>query len=469
MDKGGGAPFRPEGADRKREYINMVKGMHTHRKPRYCIITFGCQMNENDSEKIAGMLEEMGYAESETPEESDVLIYNTCCVREHAEQKVYGRLGAAKNLKEKNPSLVVAVFGCMMQQEKTVEKIRKSFTHVDIVFGTHNGHKFPELLYKHLKTGEQIIEIWESGDKLTEGLPVKRKGRVKAWVAVMTGCDNFCSYCVVPYVRGRERSRKPEEIINEVRMLACHGYKEVTLLGQNVNSYGKDLGRGIDFPGLLHDIDGIEGIERIRFMTSHPRDMSDKLIKAMSECLKVCEHLHLPVQAGSTRTLERMNRGYGKEQYLELVGRIRERIPGIALTTDIMVGFPGETDEDFEDTVDILEKVRFDTAFTFIYSKRAGTSAAGFEGQVPEEVKKIRFQKLLEVQNRISRELNEKLPGTEAEVLVEGRSKTDEDFLSGRTRTNKVVNFKGSDKLIGKLVNVRIAEAHTWSLTGELL
>jgi tRNA-2-methylthio-N6-dimethylallyladenosine synthase len=451
------------------EYIQRMKELNVGRILKYNVITFGCQMNENDSEKLSGMLIEMGYIEAESTEESDLIIYNTCCVRENAELKVFGHIGALKKLKRQKPDMVIAVCGCMMQQEEVVNHIRKVYKHVDLIFGTHNLYKFPELLFKTVDSNESIIDIWDSHGSIIEGIPIERKNSVKAWVTVMYGCNNFCTYCIVPYVRGRERSRKIQDIVEEVKNLAQEGFKEVTLLGQNVNSYGKDIDDGKDFADLLYNIDKIDGIERIRFMTSHPKDLSERLVFAMRDCRKVCEHLHLPIQAGSTKVLKEMNRAYTKEEYLELVQMVRENIPGIALTTDIIVGFPEESDEDFDDTIDVLEKVRYDSAYTFLYSKRAGTPAAKRARQVDEEVKKKRFNRLLEVQNKISKEINEKLMGVEMEVLVEGLSKNSKNTYTGRTRTNKVVNFPGNKDMIGKLVKVKIDKIQTWSLEGRVI
>jgi len=458
-----------EDVNRQIGFIHNIKELNGGKLKKYTISTFGCQMNENDSERLAGMLSAAGYIETDKVNESDLIIYNTCCVRENAELKVYGHLGALKKLKRDNPDLVIAVCGCMMQQKEVVDHIRNTYRHVDLIFGTHNLYKFPELLYGAMISRKTVIEVLDADGYVAEGLPIERKDGIKAWVTIMYGCNNFCSYCIVPYVRGRERSRNPEEIINEVRMLGRQGYKEITLLGQNVNSYGKDLKDDYSFARLLHYINDVEGIERIRFMTSHPKDLSDELITAMRDCKKVCEHLHLPIQAGSTRILEEMNRKYTKEQYMELVSRVREHVPGIAVTTDIIVGFPGESDEDFEHTVDVLQKVRYDFAYTFLYSKRTGTPAAKMEQQVSDEVMKQRFDRLLEVQNAISKEINEKLIGQEVEVLVEGLSKNSIKKYTGRTRTNKIVNFIGSSEMIGRLVKVRIEKVQTWSLEGNII
>ncbi len=457
------------------KYIEMLKDYNQTRiketgKPvKYIIETFGCQMNENDSERLSGMLSEMGYSESVKRAESDLVIFNTCCVRENAEQKVYGHLGALKKLKEKNPELIIAICGCMMQQPEVVEHIKKVYKHVDIVFGTHNLYKFPELLNTAIDTKATVINVWDSTGSIAENMPITRKDSLKAWVTVMYGCNNFCSYCIVPYVRGRERSRSMEEIKNEVQKLAQEGCKEITLLGQNVNSYGKDLAGEYTFAGLLRELNTIEGIERIRFMTSHPKDLSDELIYAIRDCEKVCEHLHLPVQAGSTKILDDMNRRYTKEQYLELLEKVKTHIPGIALSTDIIVGFPGETEEDFAETLDVVAKARFDMAYTFLYSKRTGTPAATKEDQVSEETKKERFDRLLALQNTISREINDELLGKEVEVLVEGLSKSSKTTYTGRTRENKIVNFKGSPEIVGKLVTVKIDTIQTWSLVGKVV
>lgn len=438
-------------------------------KKRFYLQSFGCQMNENDSERLAGMLSEMGYVENNKIEGSRLIIFNTCCVRENAELKVYGHLGALKKLKTDNPDLIIAICGCMMQQKEVVEHIKSKYRHVDLIFGTHNLYKFPELLYNAVNSKETLVDIWEATGSIAEGMPIERKDRVKAWVTIMYGCNNFCSYCIVPYVRGRERSRDINDIVNEVTTLGRQGYKEITLLGQNVNSYGKESGGNNSFAGLLKELNRVDGIERIRFMTSHPKDLSDELIYAMRDLDKVCRHLHLPVQAGSTRILQDMNRKYTKEDYLELARKVKENIPGIAMTTDIIVGYPGETEEDFNETLDVLEKVRFDFAFTFLYSKRTGTPAARSLEQVDEEVKKERFEKLLKVQNKISKEINDKLLGQELEVLVEGLSRNSIRTYTGRTSTNKVVNFEGTGDMVGKLLRVKIENIQTWSLGGSVV
>ncbi len=451
-----------------RDY-NQARIFRLGRPVKYNIETFGCQMNENDSERLSGMLSEMGYSESAKRTDSDLIIFNTCCVRENAEQKVYGHLGALKKLKENNPELIIAICGCMMQQPEVVEHIRKVYRHVDIVFGTHNLYKFPQLLNTAVESSGTVIDVWDSTGSIAENMPITRKESLKAWVTVMYGCNNFCSYCIVPYVRGRERSRDIEEIRNEVVKLAREGCREITLLGQNVNSYGQDLEGDYSFAGLLRELDRIDGIERIRFMTSHPKDLSEELIYAMRDYKKVCGHLHLPVQAGSTKILEKMNRKYSKEQYLELVEKVRKHIPDISLSTDIIVGFPGETEEDFAETLDVVAKARFDMAYTFLYSKRTGTPAAKAADQIPEEIKKERFDRLLDLQNSVSRHINDRLLGKEVEVLVEGLSKSSKTTYTGRTRENKIVNFKGNPNLVGSLVRVKIDTVQTWSLLGKLV
>jgi tRNA-2-methylthio-N6-dimethylallyladenosine synthase len=430
--------------------------------------SFGCQMNENDSEKLSGMLEAMGYMHTDKLEDSDLVLYNTCCVRENAELKVYGHLGALKAMKERNKDMVIAVCGCMMQQKTVVEHLMKKYRHVDLIFGTHNIHKFPELLHKAIHSDSTVADVESSEGSIAEGVPIKREQGVKAWLTIMYGCNNFCSYCIVPYVRGRERSRQVPDIVAEARLLGHQGFKEITLLGQNVNSYGLDRKDGSSFAGLLRSLEEVEGLERVRFMTSHPKDLSEDLILAMRDCKKVCEHLHLPVQAGSNAILQEMNRKYTREYYFELVEKIRAQIPDISLTTDIIVGFPGETDEDFEQTLDLVEKVRFDYVYTFLYSKRTGTPAAQREEQVAEATKKKRFDALLDLQNRIGRELNAPLAGKSVEVLVEGTSKNSLSTMTGRTRTNKIVNFKGEKELTGRLIDVKIKNAGTWSLDGSL-
>lgn len=435
---------------------------------KYFISTYGCQMNVRDSETLAGILESKGYCPTPQEEKADLIILNTCCVREKAENKVYGKLGHLKALKEKRRELIIAVCGCMPQQPGVGEEIRQKAPFVDLIFGTQNLSRLGEFL-ERMEAGERpFLETGEE-DGVLEGLPVKRQGKVKAYVNISFGCNNFCTYCVVPYVRGRERSREPEAILRETRDLAAEGFKEVTLLGQNVNTYGKDLPNKIDFGDLLSLVEEVEGIVRIRYTTSHPRDFNQKIIEKVATSPKICEHFHLPVQAGGNQVLARMNRGYTKEGYLELVKEIRKLIPEAAITTDIMVGFPGETEAEFEETLDLVRQACFDQAYTFIYSPRRGTPAATMPGQVTREVKKRRFQELVRLQDRISREINQKLCGREVEVLVEGKSKTNPSNLSGRTRTNKIVVFPGEEKLTGELVKVKIKEAETWTLKGDLV
>ena len=433
----------------------------------YTMQVFGCQMNERDAETLRGFLDEIGYVEIDEAEGADLVIMNTCAVRQKAEEKVFGRIGRLGQMKQENPEMLIAICGCMVQQEEVAKKIAKSYPFVDLIFGTHNIAAFPELLQLAAASNEPVLDLWEEAGEVVEGLPVTRKDGVKAWVNITYGCNNFCSYCIVPYVRGRERSRKPDDIIEEVTNLAQRGYVEVTLLGQNVNSYGKDLEEQLDFADLLTRVDRETGIRRIRFMTSHPRDFNEKLAQAIGEGTNVCEHVHLPIQSGSNRILEMMNRGYTREHYLGLVELLRRYVPDCALTTDLIVGFPGETEEDFEQTLALLDQVGFDLAFTFLYSQRTGTPAAQMPGQVPNEVKKERFQKLLGIQNKWSRKHNEALMGKTVEVLVEGPSKTDPGVMTGRTRGSKTVNFTGVGSKAGDLVNVEITDARTWSLVGR--
>ncbi|WP_352417887.1 tRNA (N6-isopentenyl adenosine(37)-C2)-methylthiotransferase MiaB [Proteiniborus sp.] len=436
---------------------------------KYIILTWGCQMNEHDSEKMSGILESLGYINTDIKEEADLIIFNTCLVRENAEFKVYGNLGELKSLKKERPELIIAICGCMMQRKEIRDIIKDKYKFVDIIFGTHNIHKLPELLANYNQHTRMIIDVWEDGVEIIEGIPAKRKYSFKAFVNIMYGCNNFCSYCIVPYTRGREKSRAPEDIVNEIKGLAKEGFKEVTLLGQNVNSYGKSLDSKLSFAELLYLINDIEGIERIRFMTSHPKDLSDELINAIKDCSKVCEHIHLPFQAGSDRILKLMNRKYTKEQYLNLVKNIKAKIPNISLTTDIIIGFPGETEEDFLETIDVIKKAEFDSAFTFLYSIRKGTPAANMKEQIPDEIKHKRLKVLLDVLNPISHDNNLKLMNTYQEILVEETSKTDSTVLSGRTRTNKLVHFKGNTDLIGKIVTVKITNTKTWTLEGNII
>lgn len=433
---------------------------------KYYITTFGCQMNEHDSEKLAGMLENIGYIEGETSEDANVIILNTCSVRENADLRFFGNLGQLKHLKNDNPDLTVAVCGCMMQQEHIVEKVKTKYPFVDIVFGTHNLHEFPEMLIESLNNRSIHINIWDQEGHIVEDIPVKRKYETKAFVTIMYGCNNFCTYCIVPYTRGRERSRKPEDIIKEIEMLAENGTKEVILLGQNVNSYGKTLENKMDFADLLYQINGINKLERIRFMTSHPKDLSDKLVQAYKDCSKICNHIHLPVQSGSTRILKKMNRQYTKEHYINLIEKLRAVRPDIAISTDLIVGFPGETEADFTETLDLIEKVRFDSAFTFLYSPRKGTPAENYDDPIDSETKHQWFDELLKTLNDISKEKNALYQDKVVKVLVEGKSKNDENKLAGRTTTNKLVNFLGNAEE-GEIVPVKVTKAKTFSLEGK--
>lgn len=434
---------------------------------KFNILTLGCQMNERDSETLAGMLTEMGYEQIDDRNQADIAIINTCSVRDHADRRFFGMLGQLKKIKEKNPGFIVCVCGCMMQQQHIIDQIKEKYPWVDIIFGTHNIHRFPRLLGNVISEKEKQIEIWEDGGEIVEGLPSKRLYKHKAFVNIMFGCNNFCTYCIVPYTRGRERSRRPEDILAEIRRLADDGVKEITLLGQNVNSY-KGEG-GVDFADLLRMINEVDGIERIRFMTSHPKDLSDRLIDVYRDCNKVCSFFHLPVQSGNDNILKRMNRRYTADDYMELVRKLREARPDISLTTDIIVGFPGETEEEFEDTLKLVEAVNFDSAFTFMYSKRKGTPAAEYDDQIPEEIKHDRFDRLVETVNRCAADRNARFVGQITPVLVEGVSKSDEGCVTGRNPQNKVVNFPGDASLTGTIVNVKISEAGTFSLVGKMV
>ncbi len=433
---------------------------------RFCLVeTYGCQQNVNDSQKYEGMLQKMGYTITKEREKADFILFNTCAVRENAEKKVFGNIGALKHLKAKKTDMIIGIAGCMSQQEHVARKIKSKYKHVDLVFGTHSMAQFPEMVEKALTEKKQIYDISET-DYICENVPTNYDGGCKAFVSIMYGCNNFCTYCIVPYVRGRERSRKKEDILAECRMLREKGVKEITLLGQNVNSYGKDLGMVEGFAELLGEVDKL-GIERIRFMSSHPKDLSDAVLKTMAESKNICHQLHLPLQSGSDKVLREMNRVYDTEKYLGIVERARRLMPDLAITTDIIVGFPTETDEDFEETIKILEKVKYDRLFSFIYSPREGTPAARMEYVASEEVIKARFDRLLEVQNKISYELNKKCEGEIQAVLAEGISKNEEGVVSARNYANKIVNVKGDESLIGKIINVRITKAQTWILYGE--
>ena len=436
---------------------------------KYYIETWGCQMNEEDSEKLSGMLKRIGYELTDSRESASIIIFNTCCVRENAENKVFGNLGQLKNLKEKNPNLIIAICGCMMQQKGMADKILNMFPFVDIIFGTHNAYKFPKYLNRVIQEGVQVKEILNKEEGIVEGIPVDRKSDTKAYVTIMYGCNNFCTYCIVPYVRGRERSRKPEDIEKEVKDLVAQGYKEITLLGQNVNSYGKGLENEISFADLLRRLNEIKGIERIRFMTSHPKDLNMDVIKAIKECDKLCEQIHLPVQSGSSKILKDMNRHYDKEYYINLIKDIKREIPNVGITTDIIIGFPGETEKDFKDTLELVKEVEYDSAFTFIYSRRQYTPADRMENQIDDEVKHRRFNELVETVNSIVKEKNKTLEGKTLEILVEGPSKNDENKLTGRSRSGKLVNFPGDKSLVGELVNVKIIKSKGFSLEGEII
>lgn len=435
----------------------------------YHVRTYGCQMNEHDSETISGILEQMGYTASEEIENADVILFNTCAIRENAEDKVFGELGHMKRLKNNNPNLILGVCGCMSQEEKVVNKILKSYQQVDLIFGTHNIHRLPELMRDAMFSKEMVIEVWSKEGDIVENMPKIREGNTKAWVNIMYGCDKFCTYCIVPYTRGKERSRRPEDVIAEVRDLARQGFKEIMLLGQNVNAYGKDFEDiQYGFGDLLDEIRKID-IPRIRFTTSHPRDFDDHLIEVLAKGGNLVEQIHLPVQSGSSEVLKRMARKYTREHYLELVRKIKAATPNVSLSSDIIVGFPGETDEQFEETISMVEEVRYDFAYTFIYSPREGTPAAVMEDNVPMEVKKARLYRLNEVLAKIGLEQNKKLQDQVLEVLVEGESKTNAEVLAGRTRTNKLVHFKGDHSLIGQYVHVKITDAKTWTLHGEIV
>lgn len=458
--------------ERQRSFIELARAltqqkMQTIGRPlTYCLTTFGCQMNEKQSEAVAGIMDEIGYIRQDS-EEADVVIYNTCTVRENANLKVYGRLGHLHSLKDQNPDMKIILFGCMMQEPQVVEKIKKTYSFVNLVFGTHNIFKFAELFYDMLLSDMQIVDIWEGTDQIVEDLPTERNYTFKSGVNIMFGCNNFCSYCIVPYVRGRERSRNPKDIIREVERLVSDGVKEVMLLGQNVNSYGKTLEDPMTFAELLREIEKVDGLERLRFMTSHPKDLSDDLIAVMKDSSKICHHLHLPVQSGSTRILKKMNRRYTKEQYLELVEKIRKAVPDISLTTDIIVGFPQETEEDFQETLDVVRKVRFDSAFTFIYSKRTGTPASVMEGQVPQEVVKDRFDRLLKEVQAIAAKECARFESTVRTALVEEVNDQDPSLVTGRLDNNLLVHFPGTKEMIGALVPVRLLTCKGFYYIGE--
>jgi tRNA-2-methylthio-N6-dimethylallyladenosine synthase len=436
---------------------------------RFFINTFGCQMNEHDSEKIAWIMEGIGYYHTLDLEKADIIIFNTCAVRKSAEDRVFGKLGELKELKRRKPELVLALCGCMMQREDIRSYFLSKHKHIDIVFGTNNINKLPQLLNRHFESGKIIVDIVEDTREIEESIEADRKYSYKSYVNIMYGCNNFCTYCIVPYTRGREKSREPESILTEIMDLASNGTKEITLLGQNVNSFGKTLDKSYNFVDLLKDINKIEGIERIRFMTSHPKDFSAELAAAYGVLENLSPHLHLPVQSGSNRILKLMNRNYTREDFIRQIELVRSIVPEITITTDLIVGFPGESEEDFEQTIKLCQEVRFDSAYTFLYSIREGTAAANMDEQIPDEIKHQRFQKLMNTLNPISLSLNKKLLGTVQRVLVEEVSKNDNNMLSGRTEGGKLVHFKGTGDLIGLLVNVVIVDAKTFTLHGDLV
>ena len=466
----------PPQDDTERQYYYMAKlaemvalrERELGRRITYCLQTFGCQMNEKQSEVVAGIMDEIGFKRQET-EDADVVIYNTCTVRENANLKVYGRLGKLHSLKKSNPDMKIALFGCMMQEKQVVDKIQKDYPFVNLVFGTHNIFKFAELIYTRLISERMVIDIWKDTTQIVEELPVERKYPFKSGVNIMFGCNNFCSYCIVPYVRGRERSREPKDIIREIEKLVADGVVEVMLLGQNVNSYGKNLEQPMTFAALLREAEKVEGLKRIRFMTSHPKDLSDELIEVMKESKKICPHFHLPLQSGSSAILKKMNRHYTKERYLELLRKLRAALPDISLTTDIIVGFPGETEEDFLETMEVVKEVQYDSAFTFIYSKRTGTPAAVMENQIPDDVVKDRFDRLLAEVQEISRERCARFEGQTMDVLVEDVNDHDPSLVTGRLTNNLLVHFKGTEDLIGKIVDVHLDECRGFYYMGTMI
>ena len=453
---------------KQKKYIENINKIISGKNKKFLIQTMGCTLNENDSEKISGMATEMGYIKTENIMDADLIIFNTCCIRENAEEKLFGKLGEVKKLKEEKGT-IIALCGCMMQEDHIIEKLKKSYKYVDIIFGTHTLHKFPEDLYNLLTKENKVIDVIDIDGEVYEGLPIKRESSNKALVTIMYGCNNFCTYCIVPYVRGRERNRNPEDILKEIKQLAQEGYKEVTLLGQNVNSYVGNGYEGIyNFADLLRAVNKIDGIEIISFISPHPKDFTDDVILAIKECKKVSRLLHLPLQSGSTNVLKRMNRKYTKEQYLELANKIKKSVPEVAISTDIIVGFPGETEDDFEDTLDVVKQVQFEQVFMFIYSKRVGTPAEKMEDQVPEEIKHKRFDRLKQLVENQMQENNKKYIGTIQNILIEGKSKNNENMLTGRTNTNKVVIIDADESLIGKMINVKIVSEHMWYLKGEI-
>ena len=463
-------------------YINKIKNIINNQK--YGILTMGCQLNENDSERISGILETAGFTKTQNLEKANVIVFNTCCVRENAEDKLFGKLGEVKKYKEQN-GCIIAIGGCMMQEKHIVKKLKESYPFVDIVFGPHTLKNFPEDLYNAIIEKKKIEDILDIDGEIIEGIPTVREDKIKASVTIMNGCNNFCTYCIVPYVRGRERSRNPQDIYDEVVSLAKQGYKEVTLLGQNVNSYlvsEKSKGENVDFvvkmqngeefkvnsfATLLRLINTVEGLERIRFISPHPKDFTDDVIEAIKDCDKVCKLIHLPLQSGSSEILNSMNRKYTKEQYLTLANKIKEKIPNIEFSTDIIVGFPGESEQDFEDTLDVVSKVKFEQIYMFIYSRRIGTVADKMENQIDEKIKHTRFDRLKKLAEEIIEEKNKAYIGKTEKVLVEGKSKTNSNIYTGRTETNKVVNFEGKEELVGKVIPMQIISEHMWYLKGK--
>ena len=469
---------------KQKKYMDKIAKINKGKELKYAIMTMGCQLNENDSEKLSGMLEKMGYKKIEKLEEADLVIFNTCCVRENAEERLFGKVGELKNIKAKR-DLIIAIGGCMMQEEHIQEKIKKSYPYVDIIFGTHTLHKLPEDIDKVLEQRKKVKDVIDIDGKVYEDLPIIRDSRVQASITIMYGCNNFCSYCIVPYVRGRERSRKPKDIIREIEEVVVQGYKEIMLLGQNVNSYLRSemeqikQGKLIDeqgdykeidsFAKLLRAVNEIPGVERIRFVSPHPKDFTIDVIEAIRDCDKVCKFVHLPLQSGSSKMLKIMNRKYTKEQYLDLVKTMKEMIPEIKFSTDIIVGFPGETEEDFEDTLDVVRQVRFEQVFMFIYSRRVGTPGDKMSNQIPEDIKHKRFDRLKElVENQIAED-NEEYIGSIQSILVEGPSKGNEQMLTGRTETNRPVVFEGKENLINTMVKVKITEDHMWYFKGDVV
>ena len=478
LEKGEGLVFgthRPNSVTRMAyDVARLTEGHRVGRRPngdpyRFLIKTYGCQMNEHDTEMMAGLLAAMGYQPTDDIERADFILFNTCAVRENAEDKVFGEIGRLRPLKSVNPELILGLCGCMAQEKGVQKLVLEKFPWVDLVFGTHNIHRLPELVSMARQSQDTVMEVWDKAAETVEDIPKARKDGVRAWVNIQYGCNKFCTYCIVPYTRGAERSRLPRDIVAEVEQLAAQGYREITLLGQNVNDYGVDLGDGSTFARLLRQVNAIDGIERIRFTTSNPWNFTNELIAAIAECDHVVEHIHLPVQSGNNEILRRMNRSHTREYYLDLVSRIRRAIPNVSLTTDIIVGFPGETEEQFEDTLRLVEEVQFDNAFTFIYSQRENTPAAKFTDETPLAEKKSRLQRLNELQYGISLAHNQRLAGRTLEVLVEGESKTNPDVLAGRTRTNKLVLFHGDNRLAGQTVFVEVTEPQTWLLKGRLL